>query len=159
MKTPKENEYVTTLNEGPIAINLEVLDSEGNDFEKYKRLEDKVISPQSLEFKIFPIAGNNNLQDFRTNLLQEIEYDMIRAALKPKLVNDPIPNTRVQDFNEDFHGLSRDEWKKHNAWIGQVYIFGFKTLHSRSKKLKIRFISENRFILHKIIHVHEYWAC
>ena len=42
------------------------------------------------------------MQDFRTNLLQEREYDMIRAALKPKTMNDPIPNTRVQDFNEDF---------------------------------------------------------
>ena len=56
MKTREEKEYVTTLNEGPIAINLEITDSEGNDFEEYKRLEDKVISSQSLEFKIFPIT-------------------------------------------------------------------------------------------------------
>ena len=56
MKMPKENKYVTTLHEGPIAINLEMTDSEGNDFEEYKRLEDKVISSQSLEFKIFPIT-------------------------------------------------------------------------------------------------------
>jgi len=121
---------VTTLNEWPIAINLGVPDLEGNDFEEYKRLENKVISSQSLQFKIFPITGNNNMHDFRTNLLQEREYDMIRAAFKPKTVNDPIPNTRVQDINEDFHGLSKDEWKRKNAWIGQVFIFVFKTLNS-----------------------------
>ena len=122
------------LNERPIAINLEMPDSEGNDFEEHKRLEDKVISSKSLEFKIFPIARNNKMQDIRTDLLQERECDIIRAALRPKHVNDPIPNTRVQDVNEDFHGLSQDEWKSHNAWIGQVHIFGFKTLNSPSEK-------------------------
>ena len=25
----------------------------------------------------------------------------------------PIPNSRVEDFKEEFHGLSKDEWKKY----------------------------------------------
>ena len=120
MKKPTEKDYLTTLNEERIKVNLEVPDSEGNDFEENKSLEDEIISSQSKEFKISPIAANN-MQDLRTNLFQEREYDMIRAASKPRHVNEPIPNTRVQDFNEDFHGLSQDEWKKYKSWHGLIY--------------------------------------
>lgn len=133
MKKPTEKDYVTTLNEEPIKVNLEVPDSEGNDFEENKSLEDEVISSQSKEFKISPIAANN-MQDLRTNLFQEREYDMIRAASKPRHVNEPIPNTRVQDFNEDFHGLSQDEWKMYKSWHGLIY-------SSISKLVKIHHLS------------------
>ena len=133
MKKPTEKDYVTTLNEDPIKVNLEVPDSEGNDFEENKSLEDEVISSQSKEFKISPIAANN-MQDLRTNLFQEREYDMIRAASKPRHVNEPIPNTRVQDFNEDFHGLSQDEWKMYKSWHGLIY-------SSISKMVKIHHLS------------------
>ena len=133
MKNPTEKDYVTTLNEEPNRVNLEVPDSEGNDFEENKSLEDEVISSQSKEFKISPIAANN-MQDLRTNLFQEREYDMIRAASKPRHVNEPIPNTRVQDFNEDFHGLSQDEWKMYKSWHGLIY-------SSISKMVKIHHLS------------------
>lgn len=133
MKKPTEKDYVTTLNEEPIRVNLEVPDSEGNDFEENKSLEDGVISSHSKEFKISPIAANN-MQDLRTNLFQEREYDMIRAASKPRHVNEPIPNTRVQDFNEDFHGLSQDEWKMYKSWHGLIY-------SSISKMVKIHHLS------------------
>ena len=121
MKKPTEKDYLTTLNEERIKVNLEVPDSEGNDFEENKSLEDGVISSHSKEFKISPIAANN-MQDLRTNLFQEREYDMIRAASKPRHVNEPIPNTRVQDFNEDFHGLSQDEWKNFKSSHGLQHL-------------------------------------
>ena len=72
MKKPTEKDYVTTLNEEPNRVNLEVPDSEGNDFEENKSLEDGVISSHSKEFKISPIAANN-MQDLRTNLFQKRE--------------------------------------------------------------------------------------
>ena len=95
MKKPTEKDYVTTLNEDPNKVNLEVPDFEGNNFEENMSLEDEVISSQSKEFKISPIAANN-MQDLRTNHFQEREYDMIRAASTPRHVNEPIPNTRLQ---------------------------------------------------------------
>lgn len=156
MKKPTEKDYVTTLNEEPIRVNLEVPDSEGNDFEENKSLEDEVISSQSKEFKISPIAANN-MQDLRTNLFQEREYDMIRAASKPRHVNEPIPNTRVQDFNEDFHGLSQDEWKMYKSWHGLIYASRSKMVNSSSKQLKRWLRSPKSFILHQIINGHDFW--
>ena len=49
----------------------------------------------------------------RTYLLQERENDGIPRAKKQRRFNELVPNSRVQDIKEEFHGLSEDEWKKY----------------------------------------------
>ena len=41
--------------------------------------------------------------------------DVIPHAKKQRRFKEPIPNSRVEDFKEEFHGLSKDEWKKYKA--------------------------------------------
>ena len=67
-----------------------------------------------LHERMFPSIGEfNNIQDLRTNLLQQRENDVIPHAKKQRRFKEPIPNSRVEYFKEEFHGLSKDEWKKY----------------------------------------------
>ena len=70
-------ELVTTLIEESIPIKLEV----PNYFGDNKNIEEEIISFQTKKVKIFsPISEFNNVQDLRTNLLQERENDVIPCA-------------------------------------------------------------------------------
>ena len=109
-------ELVTTLIEESIPIKLEVPNLAVPYFEDNKNMEDEVISFQTKKVKIFsPISEFNNVQDLRTNLLQERENDVIPRAKEQRRFIEPIPNSRVQDFNKEFHGLNKAEWKKYKA--------------------------------------------
>ena len=83
--------------------------------------------------------------------------DMTRAASNSRHVNEPIPNPRVQDFNEDFHGLSQDELKKYKSWPGLIYASRSKMVNSLSKQLKRWLRSPKSFILHQLINGHDFW--
>ena len=63
--------------------------------------------------KFSSIGEFNYVQDLRTNLLQDRENDGIPRAKKQRRFKETIPNSRVQDIKEEFHGLSEDEWKKY----------------------------------------------
>ena len=116
-------ELVTTLIDGSIPIKSEVPNLAVPYFEDNNNMEDEVISFQTKKVKNFsPISEFNNVQDLRTNLLQERENDVIPRAKEQRRFIEPIHNSRVQDFNEDFHGLSQDEWKNFKSSHGLQHL-------------------------------------
>ena len=85
---------MTTLIDESIPIKSDVPTLAVPYFEYNKNMEDEVISFHTKKVKNFsPISEFNNVQDLRTNLLQERVDDVIPRAKEQRRFIEPIPNS------------------------------------------------------------------
>lgn len=116
-----EKENLATPSEESLVININISNLRYTHFEVNKKPENKLILSHTKKLKMSTsIAEIKSMQDLRTNLLQERENDMIIGATKQRYFKDSMPNL-VQYFNEEFHGLGEDEWKKYKELVYSAF--------------------------------------